>query len=142
MRMDDDPGNETAVSFENILDQSPDGVIFADHDGIIRVWNQAAQTIFGYTATEVLGKSLDVIIPERFRNAHWNGFYKAMGTGHTVHAGRVLRTRSVHKDGSKLYVDLTFGMVKDASGIIRGSVAIARDATDRHAKEAQNEPSY
>ncbi len=131
MQMDRHPGDEEGVSFRDILDQTPDGVIFADHDGIIRFWNQAAQMIFGYTATEVLGKSLDIIIPERFRSAHWNGFYKAMETGHTVHAGRVLRTRSVHKDGSKLYVDLTFGMVKDASGIMRGAVAIARNATDR-----------
>jgi PAS domain S-box-containing protein len=130
MQMDRDPGNETAVSFEDILDQVPDGMIFADPDGIIRLWNQGAQTIFGYAPTEVLGKSLDIIIPERFRNAHWKGFYKAMETAHTIHAGRILRTRSVHKDGSKLYVDLTFGIVKDAGGTIRGSVAIARKATE------------
>lgn len=122
--------NEITVSFEDILDQAPDGVIFADPDGIIRLWNQGAQIIFGYASTEVLGKSLDIIIPERFRSAHWKGFYKAMETAHTVHAGRILRTRSVHKNGSKLYVDLTFAIVKDAEGTILGSVAIARNATE------------
>ena len=133
---------EAVISTQNILDQAPDGVIFADPDGIIRLWNQAAQTIFGYAATEALGKSLDIIIPERFRGAHWNGFYKAMETGHTLHSGRVFRTRSTHKDGSKLYVELTFGMVKDKVGTIQGSIAIARDATDRHAEEIQNDSSY
>ncbi len=59
-----------------------------------------------------------------------------MATGRLLHAGRVLRTRSVHKNGNKICVDLTFGMVKDTTGIIRGSVAMARDATDRHAKES------
>ena len=130
MQMNRDLDNETAVSFKDVLDQAPDGVIFADPDGMIRLWNQGAQTIFGYTPTEVLGKSLDIIIPERFRSAHWKGFYKAMETAHTIHAGRILRTRSVHKDGSKLYVDLTFGIVRDAVGTILGSVAIARKATE------------
>lgn len=142
MQLECDSSNGALISISNILDQAPDGLIFADPDGIIRLWNQAAQTIFGYAATEVLGKNLDIIIPERFRSAHWNGFYKAMETGHTIHAGRVLRTRSVRKDGSKLYVDLTFGIVKDVGGVIRGSVAIARDATDRHVSEVQNDSSY
>jgi PAS domain S-box-containing protein len=142
MQLERDSSNQTVMFTQNILDQAPDGVIFADSNGIIRLWNQAAQTIFGYAATEVLGKSLDIIIPERFRGAHWKGFYKAMESGHTLHSGRVLRTRSVHKDGSKLYVDLTFGMVKDEVGTIQGSIAIARDATDRHAKEVQNDSSY
>ncbi|NDU93112.1 MAG: PAS domain S-box protein [Ferrovum sp.] len=141
MQIQSNPGNEVVVSFGDILDQAPDGVIFADHEGIIRVWNQGAQTIFGYASTETLGKSLDIIIPERFRSAHWNGFYNAMATGHPIHVGRVLRTRSVHKDGTKLYVDLTFGMVKDTRGIIRGSVAIARNATAHQASEVQNDSS-
>ena len=130
MQVNRDPGKETAVPFKDILDQAPDGMIFADPGGIIRLWNQGAQNIFGYTSAEVLGKSLDIIIPERFRSAHWKGFYKAMETAHTIHAGRILRTRSVHKDGNKLYVDLTFGIVKDATGATQGSVAIARKAAE------------
>ena len=130
MQVNLDPGKEMAASFKDILDQAPDGMIFADPGGIIRLWNQGAQNIFGYTSAEVLGKSLDIIIPERFRSAHWKGFYKAMETAHTIHAGLILRTRSVHKDGNKLYVDLTFGIVKNAAGAIRGSVAIARKATE------------
>jgi PAS domain S-box-containing protein len=138
MQIDSDPCNEVAFLCADILDQAPDGIIYADHEGIIRLWNLGAQTIFGYASTEVLGKSLDILIPERFRSAHWKGFHSAMATGQPLHAGRVLRTRSVHKNGSKLYVDLTFGIVKDAEGMIRGSVAMVRDATDQHASEVQN----
>ncbi len=133
--------NEAAFSCADILDQAPGGVIFADHKGLIRLWNQGAQAIFGYAATEVLGKSLDILIPDRFRNAHWKGFYDAMATGQPRHAGRVLRTRSVHKNGDKLYVDLSFGIVKDAAGVIRGSVAMVQVAADRHDSEVQHNSS-
>jgi PAS domain S-box-containing protein len=88
--------------FQAIVEQAPDAIIFADRDGAIRVWNRGAETIFGYAATEVLGKSLDVIIPERLRPAHWKGFRRAIDTGHTKYGNRVLTTRSVHKNGSKL----------------------------------------
>ena len=130
-------GPESPISCTDVLDQSPDGIIYADHDGLIRLWNRGAQAIFGYAASEVLGKSLDILIPERFRAAHWKGFHHAMATGQPLHVGRVLRTRSVHKNGNRLYVDLTFGMVKDATGTTRGSVAMVRDATDQHVRDAQ-----
>ena len=130
-------GPESPISCSDVLDQSPDGIIYADHDGMILLWNLGAQAIFGYASSEVLGKSLDILIPERFRAAHWKGFNHAMSTGQPLHVGRVLRTRSVHKNGNKLYVDLTFGMVKDAMGTIRGSVAMVRDATGQHLREEQ-----
>lgn len=69
--------------FEAIAGQSSDAVIFADRDGAIRIWTRGAETIFGYSAAEVLGKSLDVIIPDRLRSAHWEGFRKAIDTGET-----------------------------------------------------------
>ncbi|WP_313950924.1 PAS domain S-box protein [Accumulibacter sp.] len=120
--------------FEAIVAQAPDVIIFADCKGAIRVWNQGAETVFGYTAAEVLGDSLDVIIPERLRKAHWDGFHKAIDSGQTKHRNKVLTTRSAHKDGSKLYVELSFGLVRDASGAVVGSLAIGRDCTDRHLK--------
>ena len=104
--MQDDSGFTEASSdlFEAIVAQAPDVIIFADCKGMIRVWNHGAETVFGHVASEVLGDSLDVIIPERLRKAHWNGFHKAIDSGQTKHRNKVLTTRSVHKDGSKLYV--------------------------------------
>jgi PAS domain S-box-containing protein len=117
---------------EAILEQAPDAVIFADREGLIRLWNQSAAALFGYAAAEVLGRSLDVIIPERLRNAHWQGYRKATETGVMKYAGRVLTTRSVHKDGRRVYVDLSFGVVRDGAGHVIGALAIGRDCTERY----------
>lgn len=134
------PTHEFEISkldyFQAIEDQTSDAFIFADRDGVIRAWNRGAEAIFGYTAAEVMGSSLDVIIPERLRSAHWEGFRRAIDTGQTQHKGRVLTTRSVHKGGSKVYVDLSFGLVKDRSGRVAGAFAIGRDCTARHLSES------
>ncbi|WP_291998414.1 PAS domain S-box protein [Candidatus Accumulibacter sp. ACC012] len=120
--------------YRALVDQAPDVIIFADRNGAIRVWNHGAETVFGHSAAEVLGESLDVIIPERLRKAHWDGFHKAVNSGQTKYRNQVLTTRSVHKDGSKLYVELSFGLVRDGSGAIVGSLAVGRDCTARHLK--------
>jgi PAS domain S-box-containing protein len=122
---------------QTIVEQSPDAVIVSGTDGLIRVWNRAAETLFGHAANEVVGKSLDVIIPERLREAHWRGFDKALETGVMKYAGRVLTTRSMHKDGRTLYVDLAFGLLRDEAGAVTGSIATARDCTEAYlAKKA------
>lgn len=116
---------------EAIVEQAPDAIIFADCGGAIRLWNRGAETVFGYSAAEVLGSSLDVIIPERLRSAHWEGFHRAIASGQSKYGDRVLTTRSVHKDGSKRYVDLSFGLVRDRAGTVAGALAIGRDCTSR-----------
>jgi PAS domain S-box-containing protein len=130
------PEHSGAALSQAIVDQAPDAIIFADRDGMIRVWNRGAERIFGYAAADALGSSLDLIIPERFRRAHWEGFQRALDTGRTKYADRVLTTRSAHRDGSKLYVDLSFGLVTDDGGAILGALAIGRDCTARYAADA------
>jgi PAS domain S-box-containing protein len=122
--------------FQAILDQVSDAIIFVDRHGTVRLWSRGAEAIFGYSAAEMLGNSLDVIIPERLRSAHWEGFRRAINTAQTKHRGRVLTTRSVHKYGSKHYVDLSFGLVKDQSGVVAGAFAIGRDCTARYLAES------
>jgi PAS domain S-box-containing protein len=122
--------------FQAIVEQAPDAIIFADRAGAIRVWNRGAEAVFGYGAAEVLGNSLDVIIPERLRRAHWEGFRRAIDSGQTKYGDRVLTTRSVHKDGSKLYVDLSFGLIRNEVGAIAGALAVGRDCTARHIERA------
>jgi PAS domain S-box-containing protein len=75
--------------------------------------------------------SLDVIIPERLRAAHWEGFNRAIDSGQTKYAGKVITTRSAHKNGGKLYVDLSFALVRDRAGAVIGALAIGRDCTAR-----------
>jgi len=121
--------------FRAIVEQAPDAIIFADCGGAIRVWNGGAESLFGYSAAEVLGNSLDVIIPERLRRAHWEGFRRAIDTGQMKSGGRPLITRSVHKDGSKLYVELSFGLVKDGAGAVAGALAVGRNGSARYLSE-------
>jgi PAS domain S-box-containing protein len=118
-----------------ILEQAQDAVIFADRGGIIQLWNRGAEIIFGYAAAEAIGQSLDIIVPERFRRAHNDGFRHALSTGWTRNDGRVLTTRAQNKFGSRLYVDLSFGLLKDASGTVIGAFAIGRDVTARHLEQ-------
>lgn len=118
--------------FEAIAKHIPDAVVFADCDGLIRFWNRGAEAVFGFAANEVLGHSLDVIIPERMRAAHWAGYRRAIAAGHASHANQVRTTRSLHKDGRKLYVDLSFGVVADPAGRVEGSVAMGRDVSERY----------
>ena len=121
--------------FEAIVEQIPDAVIFADRDGVIRVWNRGAEAVFGFTANEVLGRSLDVIIPERLRPRHWEGFHRAISSAKTRYGNQVRTTRSIHKDGRKLHVDLSFGLVTDTAGPVVGAVAVGRDCSDRYRSE-------
>lgn len=121
--------------FEAIVEQIPDALIFADCDGVIRVWNHGAEAVFGFTAGEILGRSLDVIIPEQLRAGHWKGFRRAIDNGKTQYGNQVRTTRSIHKDGRKLYVDLSFGLVVDPKGAVVGAVAVGRDCSDRFESE-------
>ena len=114
---------------EAIVKHAPDAIILADTQGVIRLWNESAARIFGHAEHEALGQSLDLIIPDRLRAAHWQGFDKALASGVTKYAGQVLTTRSMHKDGRTLYVDLGFALLRDESGAVTGVLATARDAT-------------
>ena len=120
---------------EWIIEQTTDALVYSDTQGTIARWNRAAEALYGFAAAEAIGQSLDLIIPERLRPAHWAGFDKAIASGTTRLAGRPALTRAAHKNGSKLYVEMTFALVKDGAGTVVGSVAMARDVTDRVEKE-------
>jgi PAS domain S-box-containing protein len=118
-----------------LVEQSSDGVVFADKKGIIRVWNSAAERIFGYTAGDAIGANLNIIIPERFRDAHWRGFERAISECATKYAGKSMPTRAVRSDGTQIYVELSFSIIVDANGDVLGALAHARDITERFEKE-------
>ena len=93
------------AGFAALVEQAPVSIIVADREGLIRVWNRASEALFGHCAREALGRSLDIIIPEHLRQAHWDGYDRSLATGTTKYLGQVMTTRAVHKDGRKLYVD-------------------------------------
>lgn len=121
---------------ERILDEVADAVIYADRSGAIIRWNRACAALFGFAAEEALGQSLDLIIPEHLRASHWRGFEAAMTKGTMKLQGQPTLTRALHKSGRKLYVEMTFSIVRgEAEGDVLGSVAMARDVTDRVERE-------
>ncbi len=121
-----------------LIEQLADAVIFADCGGEIQLWNAGAEAVFGYSEAEVLGRRLDVIIPERLRPGHWAGFDAAIETGTMKHGRDAMTTRSMHKDGSDLYLDLSFALVKNETGRVLGAVAVARDITTRFQTERES----
>lgn len=121
--------------FEAIVAQTPDAIIFADCDGLVRVWKRGAEAVFGFSAAEVIGYGLDIIIPERFRRAHWEGFRQAIASGRTRHGDHLRTTRATHKLGHRLYVDLSFGLVTSGAGSVIGWVAVGRECSARYLSE-------
>ena len=120
----------------DLVNASPDAMILADRDGTIRVWNPAAQRVFGFTAEQAIGANLDIIIPERFREAHWAGFERAIDEGRTKYDGQALATRAQRADGQQIYVELAFSIVL-AEGRGIGALATARDITQRFEQDRE-----
>ncbi len=114
-----------------IVEESRDAVIFADREGVIRLWNQGAQEMFGYAAAEALGKSLDLIIPENLRARHAEGYRRVMATGATRYAKDLLAVPGLRQDGVRLSLEFTIVLVKTEGGEILGTAAVIRDVTAR-----------
>ncbi len=111
-----------------VIDQCADVIIFSDRDGIIRLWNRAAERMFGFTAAEALGRSLDIIIPLNLRERHWAGYHQAMESAATKHQGRAMRTKALDRAGDAIYAEVSFSVVTDAAHRALGAVAMARPA--------------
>lgn len=118
-----------------LVQATGDAIIAAGTDGSIVFWNPAAERMFGYTETEALGHSLDLIIPERFRQRHWDGYRKVMRTGATRYGSDVLRVPAVHKDGRALSIAFTVALVLTPDRQSRVIAAIIRDETSRWNEE-------
>jgi len=123
-----------ASDFERFVQVAGDAVIAVGTDGKITLWNLAAERIFGYSNDEALGKSLDLIIPERFRERHWHGFREVAQSGQTKYGADVLRVPALHKDGRPLSIAFTVALLSSA-GRVDSIVAIVRDDTQRWQEE-------
>lgn len=114
-----------------IVRQCADAMIFADRDGRIRLWNDAAERLFGFTAEQAMGQSLDIVIPEHLRARHWAGYRMAMERGATKHSGRPMLTKGLHRSGATLYAEMSFAVVQEPKGGVLGSIAAARGPRER-----------
>jgi len=117
---------------ERLVSGMSDAIVYADAEGVIRVWNLGAIRIFGFTEAEALGCSLDLIIPENLRERHWQGYRATMRTGQTRYGdGQILSVPAVRKDGKRISVEFTIVPFTDDAGEIIGIAAVMRDATAR-----------
>jgi PAS domain S-box-containing protein len=117
---------------EALVSTRSDAVVAADRDGIIRFWNPGAERIFGHSAADAIGRSLDLIIPERLRARHWDGFRHTMATGQSRYGdGETLSVPALRQDGATISVEFTIVPLRSDDGRMSGIVAIMRDATKR-----------
>jgi PAS domain S-box-containing protein len=126
----------SAIEFESFIKAAGDAIIAVDMAGKITLWNPAAERIFGYSDKEALDQSLDLIIPERFRQRHWQGFREVAMSGRSKYGADVLRVPALHKDGRSLSIAFTVVLLSSA-GSVEAIVAIVRDETQRWHEERE-----
>jgi len=119
------------LDLRQLLGAVGDAVVVTDGAGAIILWNPAAERMFGYTEREALGASLDLIIPERLRQRHWDGYQQTMRTGETKYGTTLLRVPGQHRDGSSLSIAFTVAMIHDPEGRPSAIAAVIRDETSR-----------
>ena len=120
---------------EQIVDAMAEAVIVSDRDGRIVFWNQGAERMFGYPTAEALGSTLDIIIPEKLRARHWDGYRNAMSTGTTRYDRDLLAVPAIHKDGRRISIEFSLVLLRDREGALTGAAAIIRDVTARWERE-------
>jgi PAS domain S-box-containing protein len=121
--------------FQRIVEEMPEAVIVSDRAGMIVYWNRAAEAMFGHSAAEATGQSLDLIIPERFRARHWAGYRTVMSTGVTRYGHELLAVPAIRKDGSRISLEFSIALIRDDTGELAGAAAIIRDVTARWERE-------
>ena len=122
---------------ERIVREAADAIVAADSSGKITLWNAGAERLFGYSEAEAVAQSLDVIIPEAQRKRHWDGYHHVMRTGETRYGTSVLRVPATRKNGTRISIAFTVGLLKDAGGRVEGIFAVLRDDTERWETEKE-----
>lgn len=126
---------EMGQVYRQLVDNAGDAIVVADREGMICLWNHGAEKIFGFPPAEVLGRSLDLIIPETLRGRHWEGYHKVMATGVTRYGDSLLAVPALHRDGRRLSIEFTVIPLHDAEGRMLGIGSIVRDVSARWQKE-------
>jgi len=120
-----------------IVEGTGDAVLFCDREGLVRYWNRGAEAMFGFSPEEALGRSMDIIIPERLRGRHWEGWHQVMATGVTRYGKELLAVPAARKDGTPLSIEFTIQIVRDGGGAMLGAAAIVREVTARFQRDRE-----
>jgi PAS domain S-box-containing protein len=122
---------------QRIISDSNDAIMFADREGIIRLWNSGAESMFGYSGAEALGQSLNLIIPENLRNRHWEGYYRVMESGSSHYSVDLLSAPAQRKDGTRISTEFSLVLLKDEDGKVLGVASVIRDVSARWQREKE-----
>jgi PAS domain S-box-containing protein len=125
----------TASLYQRIVEDMPEAVVVSDRAGTIVLWNRGAEAMFGYSAEDAAGQTLDLIIPERFRARHWEGYHTVMSTGVTRYGRDLLAVPAIRKDGRRISIEFSILLLRDDAGAPTGAAAIIRDVTARWERE-------
>jgi PAS domain S-box-containing protein len=123
------------TDFETLLGAVGDAIVVCDADGVITFWNGAAERMFGFTRAEALGATLDIIIPEKLRKRHWDGYHKTMASGVTRYGHAVLAVPAIDKAGRALSIGFTVALLHDGEGNVTSIASIMRDETERFKRD-------
>ncbi|MGC8822860.1 MAG: PAS domain-containing protein [Desulfurella sp.] len=121
---------------EAIFNGVGDGILFCDVDGIIKLWSRGCEKIFGYSSSEAIGQSLDIIIPEKYRKRHWDGFFSAIKSKSSKYSDDLLSVPAIGKNNKSLSIDFSIAIVEQDSKLL-GFGAIIRDATKSFLEKKQ-----
>ncbi len=122
---------------QRIVEDAQVAIICADREGIIRLWNSGAEVLFGYSTSEAVGKTLDLIVPERHRVRHWEGYHRVMATGVTKYGRELLAVPAVTRDGRRLSIEFSIVLLHAPTGEMMGTAAIMQDVTARWQKQKE-----
>lgn len=123
------------IDFSNLVQSMGDAVIISDAKGIITYWNPASERIFGFSKEEALGSTMDLIIPERLRQRHNDGYEHSMQTGTTRYGDKLLTVPALHKTGRPLSIAFTVSMIFDGNQKAVAVAAVIRDDTERFTEQ-------
>jgi PAS domain S-box-containing protein len=120
---------EKSALCQTIVDETPVAILYADREGRIRLWNAGAEAMFGFTAAEAVGQSMELIIPEKQRPRHWEGWERVMKTGVTKYGRDTLAVPALRKDGTRISVEFNIVLLRTAGGEVAGAAAMMQDVT-------------
>lgn len=119
----------------DIVEHTSLAIVFGDREGIIRLWNAGAEAMFGYTAAEAVGQSMDLIVPEKHRAKHWEGYDRVMQSGVTKYGRELLAVPALTKDGRRISIEFNVALLRDEAGQVIGAAATINDVTARWERE-------
>jgi PAS domain S-box-containing protein len=120
-----------------VVKESAEAIVVTDPAGIIRLWNDGAARMFGYSAEEAMSQNLDIIIPEKLRDRHWKGYFQTMATGYTRYGDKLLSVPATHRDGQRLSIEFSVALLRDDANQIVGISAIMREVSERRNAERE-----